>query len=162
MSRSQIRIIFFCLGNICRSPLAEALFRHKVAQRGLADRFHIESAGTSAYHLGEAPDPGSQQVAYDRLGLDISHQQAQQLAEHHHADFDYLVAMDRSNKRHALRMDGADGEKILLLRNFEPEAHQRGTDVPDPYGGGNSQFDLVYDIVDRCCDNLLEYILSDN
>lgn len=157
---SQTRIIFFCLGNICRSPLAEGLFRHKVEQRGLAEHFHIESAGTSAYHIGEAPDPGSQEVALERLGLDISRQRAQQLDEAHHRDFDVLVGMDRSNRRHALRMDGAVADKILLLRNFEPEPHHRGTDVPDPYGGGLSQFDLVFDIVDRCTERLLDHLLE--
>ncbi|QDG54294.1 low molecular weight phosphotyrosine protein phosphatase [Persicimonas caeni] len=158
---NQTRIIFFCLGNICRSPLAEGLFRYKVEQRGLAERFHIESAGTSAYHIGEAPDPGSQKVALDRLDLDISHQRAQQLEDAHHHEFDVLVAMDRSNRRHALRMDGADSDKILLLRNFEPEPQHRGTDVPDPYGGGVSQFDLVFDIVDRCTERLLDHLLSE-
>ena len=67
-----IKVMFFCLGNICRSPLAEGLFRHKVEQRGLDHRFHIESSGTSSYHVGELPDPGSRRVAMQRLGLDIS------------------------------------------------------------------------------------------
>jgi protein-tyrosine phosphatase len=154
--------MFFCLGNICRSPLAEGLFRHKVEQRGVADRFHIESSGTSAYHIGEAPDPGSQQVAHERLGIDISHQRAQQLADEHHSDFDYLVAMDRTNRRHALRTEDADPERILLLRNFEPEPTKRGTDVPDPYGASESQFDRVYDIIDRCTERLLDYLLEQN
>jgi protein-tyrosine phosphatase len=154
--------MFFCLGNICRSPLAEALFRHKVEQRSIVDRFHIESSGTSAYHIGEAPDPGSQQVARERLDRDISHQTSQQLADEHHHEFDYLVAMDRSNRRHALRTEAADPDRVLLLRNFEPTKAKRGTDVPDPYGGGNSQFDRVYDIIDRCTDRLLDHLLEEN
>jgi protein-tyrosine phosphatase len=157
---SKIRVMFFCLGNICRSPLAEALFRHQAEQRGVADRFHIESSGTSAYHIGEAPDPGSQQVALERLDLDISHQRSQQLADEHHQEFDYLVAMDRSNRRHALRTEGADPDRILLLRHFEPEKSKRGTDVPDPYGASESQFDRVYDIIDRCSDRLLDHLLE--
>ncbi len=162
MSSSKIRVMFFCLGNICRSPLAEALFRHKVEERGLGDRFHIESSGTSAYHVGEAPDPGSQRVAYDRLGLDISRQRSQQLTDAHHREFDYLVAMDRSNRRHALRMDSADEERVLLLRNFETEPSKRGTDVPDPYGGGSNHFDEVFAIVDRCTERLLDHLLDHN
>lgn len=162
MSHTPIHVMFFCLGNICRSPLAEALFRHKVDQRGIAAHFHIESSGTSAYHVGESPDPGSQRVAMDRLGLDISEQRSQQLAEEHHTTFDYLVAMDRSNKRHALRMAGADSDRILLLRNFEPTRQQRGTDVPDPYGGGRDQFGLVFQIVDRCTERLLDHILEEH
>jgi protein-tyrosine phosphatase len=160
MTTEPIRVMFFCLGNICRSPLAEGLFRHKLEERGLQDRFHVESSGTSAYHVGEPPDPGSQEVAMKRLGLDISSQRSQQLSSEHHAQFDYLIAMDRSNKRHALRMEGASEERILLLRNFEPEPRSRGTDVPDPYGSGISQFDRVFDIVDRCTDRLLDELLE--
>lgn len=156
MSSNPIRVMFFCLGNICRSPLAEALFRHKLEQRGLEDLFHIESSGTSAYHVGRLPDPGSQKIARERLDLDITDQRAQQLSVEHLANFDYLVAMDRSNRRRALSMKGADPDRVLLLRNYEPERSQRGTDVPDPYGGGLSQFDLVFDIVDRCTERLLD------
>jgi protein-tyrosine phosphatase len=156
MSDSKIRVLFFCLGNICRSPLAEALFRHHAAERGLSDRFHIESAGTSAYHVGQQPDPGSRRVARERLNLDISDQRAQQLVDHHFVEFDYLVAMDRSNRRNALRLAYADPDKILLLRDYEPDPDQRGADVPDPYGGGGSQFGLVFEIVDRCFERLID------
>ena len=155
---SRLDIMFFCLGNICRSPLAEALFRARVESRGLDDRFHIESSGTSKYHIGEAPDPGSQKVARQRLSRDISHQRAQQLTEQHVRDFDYLFAMDRSNRRRALQLDGADESRIQLIRSFdEPGA---GDDVPDPYGGGDSQFDLVFDILARCSERLLDDLLE--
>lgn len=162
MSEKTTRIMFFCLGNICRSPLAETLFRHKVSERGLEDRFYIESSGTSAYHVGEAPDPGSQKVARERLGIDISSQRSQQLVDEHHTEFDYLVAMDRSNRRQALRMEGADPERVLLLRNFESKEARRGTDVPDPYGGRTSQFGRVYDIIDRCTDRLLDHLIEES
>ncbi|AWV91287.1 low molecular weight protein-tyrosine-phosphatase [Bradymonas sediminis] len=155
MSEQQIRILFFCLGNICRSPLAEGLFRKKVAERGLSERFHIESAGTGAYHVGQPPDPGSVRVARER-GLDISAQRAQQLLDHHFVEFDYLVAMDHSNRRSALRLAYADADKLLLLRDYEPDPARRGAEVPDPYGGGGDQFGLVYDIVDRCTESLLD------
>ena len=160
MSESKIRILFFCLGNICRSPLAEGLFRQHVAERGLTDRFHIESAGTGAYHVGNKPDPGSIRVAKARRDLDISDQRAQQLLDHHFVEFDYLVAMDHSNRRNAMRLAYADPEKILLLRDYEPDPALRGTEVPDPYGGGGSQFDLVFDIVDRCTVRLLDELES--
>jgi len=150
--------MFFCLGNICRSPLAEGLFRHKVDERGLAERFHIESSGTSSYHVGELPDPGSRQVAKARLGIDISYQRSQQLTRQHVEAFDYLVAMDESNRRGAERW--ADGKAIHLLRDWEPNPRDRGTGVPDPWGGGGSQFDLVFDIVDRCCERLLDEIIE--
>jgi protein-tyrosine phosphatase len=150
--------MFFCLGNICRSPLAEALFRHKVQERGLVDAFHIESSGTSSYHIGEEPDPGSQRVARERLGLDISDQRAQQLNANHVASFDYLVAMDRSNKRNAERLGSA---QIMLLRELEPGGAD-SLDVPDPWGGGASHFERVYDIVDACTAELLDRILSEH
>lgn len=157
---SPIHVMFFCLGNICRSPLAEALFREKIESRGLEDAFHVESSGTSAYHVGESPDPGSQKVARERLGRDISHQRSQQLDAEHTRDFDYLVAMDRSNRRRALELDGADDDRILLLRDFEPSGRDDDLDVPDPYGAAQSQFGLVYDIIDRCTDNLLDHLLN--
>src|SRR5690554_4026090 len=155
MSAPPIRILFFCLGNICRSPLAEKLFRQHVAERGLSERFHIESAGTGAYHVGQPPDPGSIRVAAEH-NLDISAQRAQQLVDSHFVEFDYLVAMDHSNRRSALRLAYADADKLLLLRDYEPDPAQRGGEVPDPYGGGGDQFGLVYDIVDRCTKVLLD------
>ena len=154
MSDPTIKVMFYCLGNICRSPLAEGLFRHKVEERGLADSFHIESAGTSGYHYGELPDPGSRRVAKQRLDLDISYQRSQQLTRQHVQSFDVLVAMDASNRRNAERW--VTETEIALLRDWEPDPAHRGEDVPDPWGGGGSQFDLVFDIVDRCCERLLD------
>jgi protein-tyrosine phosphatase len=154
-------VMFFCLGNICRSPLAEALFRFEAQERGLADRFRIASSGTGAYHVGEPPDPGSIRVARERLGLDISHQRAQQLRREHIEQFDYLVAMDRSNQRNARALGGPADKGILLLRDFEPDPSLRGRDVPDPWGGGASQFEEVYDIVTRCTRRLLDTILEE-
>ena len=159
MENRTIRVMFFCLGNICRSPLGEGLFVHKAKERGIGHRFHVESSGTSAYHVGEAPDPGSQRVALARGGFDISHQRSQQLTRSHLNDFDYVVAMDRSNRRAAESL--GSGASILLLRDFEDEARHRGSDVPDPWGGGPRGFENVYDIVDRCCERLLDTILQE-
>lgn len=158
MSSPQTKILFFCLGNICRSPLAEALFREHVRARGLQAHYHIESAGTGAYHVGNLPDPGSIRVAKERAGLDITDQRAQQLLDHHFVEFDYLVAMDHSNQRSAMRLAYSDPDKLLLLRDFEPDSAQRGSEVPDPYGGGGDQFNLVFDIVQRCTQNLLDQL----
>lgn len=154
----QINVMFFCLGNICRSPLAEGVFRHKLEQRGLHDRFLVESSGTSSYHIGESPDPGSQRVARQKLGLDISHQRSQQLQSHHFDRFDYLVAMDHSNQRNAIRLDAATEDKLYLLRDFEPSDADRDQGVPDPYGGGGDQFEMVFQIVDRCLDEFLVFL----
>ncbi|MBA2663735.1 MAG: low molecular weight phosphotyrosine protein phosphatase [Bradymonadaceae bacterium] len=159
--QEPIRVMFFCLGNICRSPLAEALFQFHVNAQGLSQAFHIESSGTGSYHVGEPPDAGSVRVARRRLGLDISDQRAQQLVAEHMVSFDYLVAMDRSNQRNSLRLGGSDSSKVLLLRDFEPQERDRGGDVPDPWGGGGQQFDEVYDIVDRCVQRLLAHVLNE-
>lgn len=157
---SPRRILFFCLGNICRSPLAEALFRYHAEQRGLADSFEVASAGTSRYHVGESPDPGSQNVARERLDLDISDQRAQQLSESHLGEYDHFIAMSDSNIQDARRLSGAADVDFRLLREWEPQQSDRGTDVPDPYGGGSSQFDLVFDIVDRCTERLLDDLIE--
>ena len=146
------RVMFFCLGNICRSPLAHGLFEAEVQRRGEASRWEIDSSGTGAYHVGEAPDPGSQRVAR-RHGLDISHQRAQHLTAAHLEEFDWLVAMSQSNLRDALRLAGADRfkDRLLLLRGFDPQA-QRGQqlDVPDPWGHDERAFLDVYQIIERC------------
>jgi protein-tyrosine phosphatase len=155
---SDVKVMFFCLGNICRSPLAEGLFKAKVRDNGMENRFYVESSGTSSFHVGEAPDPGSQNVARERADIDISDQRSQQLESSHLKEFDYLVAMDKRNMDNALQMASDHSDKVLLLRDFEPEPKQRRSDVPDPYGGGQNQFERVYKILDRCLDEFLEYV----
>lgn len=157
MSSPSIGVMFFCLGNICRSPLAEALFRYHVEQRELDAHFEIASSGTSSYHIGEPPDPGSVRVARERLDLDISGQRAQQLSSEHLRTYDYLLAMDRSNLQNARRLEGAPEANLLLFRDFDP-GQGRGGDVPDPWGGGPSHFEKVYDIVHRCTEEFLNYV----
>lgn len=152
--------MFFCLGNICRSPLAEALFRYHVESRNLAEKFRIHSSGTGAYHVGEPPDPGSIRVARERLGLDISSQRAEQLSPEHLRSFHYLVAMDRSNLGNARRLPDGEKANLLLFRDFEPREEFRGSDVPDPWGGGPSHFEKVYKIVDRCSQEFLEFLIE--
>lgn len=159
MDDESVHVMFFCLGNICRSPLAEGVFSYKLDERGLGNRFVVESSGTSSYHVGESPDPGSQRVAREELSIDISDQRSQQLRPEHVEQFHYLVAMDRSNRRRATELTAEVTEDdIHLLRDFDPEDDD--PDVPDPYGGQQSQFDLVYSIVDRSTDRLLEYLLE--
>lgn len=155
------RVMFFCLGNICRSPLAEALFRYHVEARGLGDRFEIASSGTSGYHVGEPPDPGSVRVARERLGLDISGQRAQKLVGAHVQAYDWLVAMDGANLRDARRLAGGEREKLVLLRDYEPSETQRGGDVPDPWGGGPEHFEQVFEMVERCTSGLLDALIGD-
>ena len=155
-----IKVMFFCLGNICRSPLGEGLFLRAVADRGLADRFEVASSGTSGFHVGESPDPGSVRVARAH-GVDITNQRAQKLTSAHLTGYDYVVGMSASNMRDARRMRGAEAANLLLLRDFEPDPARRGLDTPDPYYIGGDSFDEVYGIVDRCVGRLLDHIVAE-
>lgn len=143
----MIRVCFVCLGNICRSPLGEGAFRALVAQAGLTRMFQIESAGTGAWHVGEAPDPRSQDVAR-KHGVDISRQRGQQFTQRDLDRFDYVRAMDASNLRN-LRQLGAGTAKVGMLL---------ARDVPDPYYGVEGGFEQVWDMVWEGCEVLLAEI----
>jgi len=150
-------ILMVCLGNICRSPLAEGIMRHLIEEQGLSDQFEVESAGTGSWHVGEQPHRGSIQIA-DQHGIDIRGQRSQQLTAADIQHYDWLVAMDTSNRngiRHLDRND-AKGERIVLLLDYAEGDGPR--DVPDPYYEGG--FDGVYDLVYRGCQGLLKHILE--
>ena len=153
----KTRVMFVCLGNICRSPLGHGLFLAQVAERGLSDQFDVASSGTSAYHAGEPPDPGSVRVARD-VGVDISGQRSQHVTAADLEHYDYVVAMDRSNQRDLLRIDPTKAHKIHLMRSFQ--AAPDSLDVPDPWGGGIGGFQQVCDMVTEACEGLLEHILA--
>ena len=153
MSR-PVRVLFVCLGNICRSPLAEAVFRDKVEAAGLSDRIEIDSAGTGAWHAGEPPDRRMIATAKGH-GVDITQQRARQFVDTDLADYDHILAMDKSNLHDILYLDeGQDfGQRVTLFRQWDPEP---GTyEVPDPYYGGPEGFEEVYRMVDRTAENLL-------
>ena len=153
MSR-PVRVLFVCLGNICRSPLAEGVFRDKVEAAGLSDRIEIDSAGTGAWHAGEPPDRRMIATAKGH-GVDIAQQRARQFVDTDLADYDHILAMDKSNLHDILYLDeGQDfGQRVTLFRQWDPEP---GTyEVPDPYYGGPEGFEEVYRIVDRTAENLL-------
>ncbi len=168
MSEQGNSVLFVCLGNICRSPLAEGVFRHQVEQAGLAEAFHIDSCGTSSYHVGEAPDPGSRRVAA-KHGVNIHSQRSRQLDPSDFERFDLLICMDQSNVRATRRVGGLRAERggepdppssvlaprLHLLRQWDPVSEG---DVPDPWGGGAGGFDRVFEIVDRSCRGLLEHL----
>ena len=153
------RILFVCLGNIVRSPLAENIFRHLANEAGLGQKYDVDSAGTAAYHIGDSPDSRMRQVAAAR-GLDYDGSGRQVSAQDFY-DFDLLIPMDTSNYADliALATKPEQREKIHLMRDFDP---QSGDDpsVPDPYYGGIDGFEKVYDIVERSTQNLLQRLQS--
>lgn len=153
---STTSVLFVCLGNICRSPLAEGVFKHLVQERGLADRFVVESAGTGSWHVGEAPDERSRRVA-EKHGITLD-SRARQVTPDDLERFDHVIVMDRDNLRTLERMRDAGGvdREIHLLREYDPEGD--GDEVPDPYYGGPGGFDTVYEMVRRSCEVLLAQV----
>lgn len=152
-----VGVLFVCLGNICRSPLAEAVFRHLAEREGVHERFRIDSAGTSNYHEGDSPDPRTIQVARSR-GVHVEHC-ARQVRSADFEEFDYVLAMDRENLRRLQRVrDGnGGGAELRLLRSFDAEA-ERHAEVPDPYFGGEGGFEAVHNLVERACEGLLAHV----
>ena len=146
-----------CLGNICRSPMAEGVLRHLARERGLA--IITDSAGTGNYHVGEPPD-GRAQAAMRRRGLDISDLRARQFVAEDFERFDLLLAMDADNLRNMLRLapTPAHARKAQLIMDQAPDHPLR--EVPDPYFGGDAGFDEVHDMLHSACDNLLHGIAS--
>lgn len=152
----QVRVLFVCMGNICRSPTAQGVFERLVQAEGLAERILIDSAGTHAYHVGETPDRRSQAAALDR-GIDLSTQRARKVQSDDFGRFDYVLAMDRSNLSDLLRQSRpAERERVHLFMKF---ATRWDTDeVPDPYYGGSNGFNQVLDMVEDAAAGLLEHI----
>lgn len=149
------RVLFVCLGNICRSPAAEGVFRHLVASAGLTQEFVIDSAGTGAWHVGEPADARMREAARAR-GVRLS-SIARQVVATDFEDFDWILAMDGNNLRDLQRAaHGAHHDRIRLFRDFDPDAP--GADVPDPYYGADDGFGEVLDIVTRTSTALLAHL----
>lgn len=151
-----MRVLFVCMGNICRSPLAEGVFRHLAARAGVADAV-VDSAGTDAWHEGEPPDPRSLEVA-ERHGVSLEGQRARPVRPSDFDAFDVIVAMDADNlKQLKARCPREHQGKLRLMREFDP---QGDGDVPDPYYGGRAGFTVAYEMVERSCAALLEALRS--
>lgn len=149
------RVLMVCLGNICRSPTAEGVLRHLVAQEGLEDEIEVESAGTGGWHVGAPPDRRATATARARgIALEGA---ARQVTPQDFDDFDLIVAMDGANREDllALAPDDAARAKVHLLRDFDP-AGTPGLDVDDPYYGGPEGFETVLDHVEAACRGLLD------
>jgi len=154
-------VLFVCLGNICRSPLAEGIFLHKAGQRGVLGRFDVDSCGTGAWHVGEPADQRSIAVAR-RHGIEVPSIARQLDPPGDFARFDWLLAMDRSNVRNLLRA-GADPARVRLVRTFDPALTRRREDeleVPDPYEWAGDGFEMVYQMLDAACEGLLACLLD--
>jgi len=147
-----MRILFVCLGNICRSPTAEGILRHKLREAGLEGQVEVSSAGTGDWHVGKAPDKRSMAAAL-RRGYDLSAQRARQVTRADFAAYDLILAMDSSNLRNlkALQPANARAELDLFLRRYEAELD----DVPDPYYDGEQGFEQVLDLIERATDRLV-------
>lgn len=149
--------MFFCLGNICRSPIAHGLFEHLIAAHPDRPEWQIASSGTSSYHVGESPDLGSQRVSLVH-GIDISAQRSRHLSASDFTRFDYLVAMSHANLAAARDITPMHHDKLLLIRDFEPGSQPGSLDVPDPWGGGERAFEEVYEILARCMPPLIDFV----
>ena len=150
-----MRVLFVCLGNICRSPTAEGVFRRRVREAGLEERIHIDSAGTGGWHVGKAPDSRTCRAARLR-GYDLSGLRARQFQREDFERFDLVLAMDHSNLRHiqAMRPATARAELDLFLRRYDMTLDE----VPDPYYGGEDGFEQVLDLIEGASDALLAEI----
>ena len=150
----KIKVLFVCMGNICRSPTAHGVFQALVDKEGLTQDIEVDSAGTHAYHVGEQPDRRAQEVARSR-GFDLSDQRARRTEGDDFLNYDYLVVMDQDNY-HSLSAICPQGmeDKIHLFMDYAPSFRTR--EVPDPYYGGPSGFERVFDMVEAASQGLLD------
>lgn len=154
-----IKVSFVCLGNICRSPLAQGVLEFLVQQQGLQEKIQVSSAGTGSWHVGKAPDTRMRATA-KKHGIYMN-SRARQFQPEDFNRFDLVLAMDQSNKNDLKRMcPSPEAEKKLrLFRSFDP-ACNGDEDVPDPYYGGAEGFENVYEIVHRTCPEILKHIVT--
>lgn len=153
----MISVLFVCLGNICRSPLAEGVFRHKVEAMGLSDRFFIDSAGCGGWHKGEQPDRRSIDAAA-RHGIDIGSQRARQVTADDFNRFDLVLGLDRDNVAYLAKMKPWESQARVAL--YLEEALGRARNVPDPYYGGPKDFEDVYQLCDEASDALIKKLIG--
>ena len=148
----KTRILMVCLGNICRSPLAEGIMRAKLFGR---NNYEVESAGTGGWHVGDPPDPRSVAIAKE-MGLDITGQRGRQFQATDFDRFDHIFVMDNSNHRDVLKLARTEHDKQKVSLILDTLFPGENVDVPDPYYGGNDGFAKVYDMLDQACEILRE------
>jgi protein-tyrosine phosphatase len=150
------RILFVCMGNICRSPTAEGVFRKVLSERGPDLDIDLDSAGTHGYHVGAPPDPRACRAA-ERRGIDLKPLRARRVTPQDFEQFELVLAMDEQNREFLLEMCPAEyRHRVRLLLEFAPQLERR--EVPDPYYGGSTGFEHVLDLVEEAAVGLLEYL----
>ncbi|MDP1682393.1 MAG: low molecular weight protein-tyrosine-phosphatase [Burkholderiales bacterium] len=155
----MIKVLLVCMGNICRSPTAEGVFRAQVAAAGLAKHIHIDSAGTHDYHIGDPPD-GRARAAAAKRGYDLSQLRGRQVGQHDFVKFDYILAMDMDNlTRMQARCPAEHAHKIGLFLEYSKNYLER--EVPDPYYGGGAGFEKVLDMVEDAGQGLLAHLMRE-
>lgn len=154
------RVLFVCLGNICRSPTAHAMFEHLVAEAGLASQIEVDSAGTGDWHIGHPPDKRATATAKAR-GIDMTHLRARLFRREDFLEFDYVLAMDNSNLSDMRALEPAEHQAhVGLFLDFASHFTER--EVPDPYYGGDDGFEHVFDLVEDASRGLLRHIQEAN
>lgn len=161
MSREKVRIMFVCLGNICRSPLAAGVFKAQAERAGLSDQFEVHSSGTDNWHVGQQADTRMRQTAR-QMGCSLESHRARQFRREDLAEYDHIFVMDKSNLNDVLFLDQSDeyANKVRLFREFDPEPDDY--QVPDPYYGGEEGFQNVYEIVERTANMLLHRLVDEH
>lgn len=152
------RVLFVCLGNICRSPTAEAVFNKLVSERGLGDRYACESAGTASYHVGERPDPRSLEAG-ENHGLKFK-TRAQVFESSHFDEFDLIVTMDSSNLARVRNLAASQADSTRALPMVQFLKKMSAEEIPDPYYGGPDGFDHVIDLLEDACEGLIHHLES--
>lgn len=153
----KVRVLFVCLGNICRSPLGAAILKKKISENGMDSWVEVDSCGTSNYHIGDGADPRTIANATEN-GVPIEHC-ARQLVAEDLEKFDYIFAMDKSNYQNTMNLASnpeSAKDKVKLMRTFDP--HPNGGEVPDPYHGGAKGFQEVFEILDRSTDGFIAHL----